>query len=232
MGCCELVAVVFGLFVALQFVVLGARVVSELAVLAGTLVKWLGLGLAGALSIGLLAALVYGAGRGLGKAFQGLLGSRTTAGTRPTAQESYHARARRWQRAINTTVGRLRGRRWIDRDAAKRYQQTVAAAVGRIRSLEADLATLRSLPSSGDLADELDAAAQTLVARLERTHHALAKLLAESALQHAPVVDANLRDATDEVEALVSALAEVSNSSAGLEDKERRAIESLTQRDG
>jgi len=230
MGCCELVAVVFGLFVAFQFLVLGARVVGELAVLATTLVKWGGLALAGAASIAVLAALVYGLGRGLGKAAEGL----TAGGARnrpvQVPQESCHRRARRWQRGINTTVGRLRRRNWIDKGDAKRYCESVASAVARIRSLEADVRTLRSLPASNELAEELDAMAQTLLARLERTHQALAKLLAESALERAPLVDANLRDATEEVEALVAALADVNGSTT--EEEERRAVESLTEQQG
>ncbi|MBM3500790.1 MAG: hypothetical protein FJX74_19190 [Armatimonadetes bacterium] len=228
MGCCELVAVVFGLFVALQFAVLGARVVTELAVFAGTLVKWIGLGLAGALTMAAFAAVIYGLGRGLSKAAEGLSGSARPVETAPAREESYHRRARRWQRGINTTVGRLRRRRWVQRDEAKRYRESVSSAVTRIRSLESDVRTLRSLPASGELADQLEAMAQTLLARLERTHHALAKLLAESALERAPLIDAKLRDATDEVEALVTALADVSASSpASAEEEERRAIESL-----
>jgi hypothetical protein len=224
MGCCELVAVVFGLFVALQFAMLGARVVGELAVFATTLVKWIGLGLAGAAGVALVAAVVYGLGRGAGRAIESLLDSGGDARQRV---ESFHRRARRWQRGIRATLARLRRRKWLGQEEAKRYSQSVASAVTRIRSLESDLRTLRSLPASASLADDLEATAENLLSRLERTHHALARLLAESALERAPLVDAKLRDATEEVEALVSALADVTAS--GEEEKERRAVETLTE---
>jgi len=228
MGCCELAVVVFALFVAFQFLALGARVVTELAVFAATLVKWIGLGLAGGIGVVAVIAIVYALGRVLTGVAAGLPQTRTRAEAKQSPRESHYRQARRWQRGINTTVARLRRRDWIERDDAKRYRQSVSSAVQRIRSLEHDLRTLRSLPSSDELADELESVTETLLSRLERTHRALAKLLAESALQRAPMVDAKLRDAADEVESLVSALQEVN----GADEEERRGEEELTQQIG
>jgi len=228
MGCCELAVVVFALFVAFQFLALGARVVTELAVFATTLVKWIGLGLAGGLGVVAVVATVYALGRVLTEVAGGFAKTRPRGEARQPSRESYHRQARRWQRGINTTVGRLRRRDWIERDDAKRYRQSVGSAVERIHSLEHDLKTLRSLPASEELADELESVAQTLLSRLERTHRALAKLLAESALQRAPVVDQNLRDSADEVESLVTALQEVS----GVGEDVRKVEEELTQQIG
>jgi len=216
MGCLELAVVAFGLFVAFQFLVLGSRVVAELAALAGTLIRWVGMGLAGALALAAVAAAVFGIGYGLKK-----LAAKFAA--RPAMTEAKHAphvaysrQAREWQRGIDTTVRRLRKHNWLSRQDAKRYRQSVEAAIERIRSLEHDIKTLRGLRGSAELADDLEKVAQTLVSRLERTHCALARLLAESALERAPIVDAKLREATEELESLVAALAEVGAASGPL----------------
>jgi len=231
MGCLELGVVAFALFVAFQFLVLGTRVISGLVDLAGTLIRWAGWGLAGALVLVALTALVFGIGYALKKAAGKILGRPTATDAKHTPHEAYGRQARQWQRGIKTTVGRLRKHNWLSRQDAKRYRQSVDAAIERIRSLEHDIKTLRALPGSGELADELEAVAGTLVGRLERTHRALARLLAESALERAPIVDAKLRDATEELESLVAALAEVSATAepaAPVVEEESRPKEALT----
>ncbi|MBM3474663.1 MAG: hypothetical protein FJX75_15470 [Armatimonadetes bacterium] len=214
MGCLELAVVAFALFVAFQFIVLGSRVVGELVALAGTLIRWLGMGLAGALSLVVLTALVMGIGYGLKKAAAKFLRPPATADARHAPPVAHSRQAQQWQRGIRTTVGRLRKHNWLSKQDARRYRQSVDMAIERIRSLEHDIKTLRALPGSLELADELEKVAATLVGRLERTHHALARLLAESALERAPIVDAKLREATEELESLVAALAEVGAASA------------------
>jgi len=214
MGCCELALVVFVLFVVFQFTMLGARVLNETVVLVSTLIKWLGIGIAGAAGIAAVAAAAFGAAYVLKQMGKALFGPAAPRQVAPSRTASHHRQACEWQRGINTTVGRLQKRRWIPKADARRYRDSAAAAVQRVRSLEHDLATLRSLPASDELARELEEAARTLVSRLERTHRALARLLAQSALQREPTVDLNLRDAVDEIESLVAALEDV-NGRAG-----------------
>jgi hypothetical protein len=237
MGCCELAVVVFALFVALQFAAFGARVVTELVELAAVLVKWVGLGLAGALSILALSAAVFGVSWGVSRIARGIFGRAPAARTDRAPSATHHQQARKWQRGIATTVGQLQKRGWLKKEDARRYRESVDAAVERIRCLEQDLRTLRSLPASEGLADDLEEAARTLVARLEQTHRAVARLLAESSLHRAPSVDAKLREAADELESLVAALEEVNGSTvssaaesvaSGKTTEQRRASEALT----
>jgi hypothetical protein len=152
---------------------------------------------------------VFGIGYGLKKLAAKFIGRPATPGAKHAPHVAYSRQARQWQRGIQTTVSRLRKHDWLSKQDAKRYRQSVDAAIERIRSLEHDVKTLRGLPGSAGLADELETVAGTLVRRLERTHSALARLLAESALERAPIVDAKLREATEELESLVAALAEV-----------------------
>jgi len=208
-GCCELAVIAFVLFLGLQFAVLGMRVFGETAVLATTLVKWLALGIAGAAGLAALTAAAFGLGYALKFLTKGFFGLVSPPQARPARTASYSRQAREWQRGIAATIKRLRKRNWIEKDDAKRYRESADAAVERIVSLERDLKTLRSVPAAEELAREVEAVARNLVSRLERTHRALARLLAESALKHAPAVEINLRDAADELESLVAALEDV-----------------------
>lgn len=219
MGCCELAAVVFVLFVGMQVIVQGARVVAELALLAGTLLKWAALGVAGALAMIAAGTLVFGIIYGLGRSAQSLFGTKRPA--------SLFDQARRWKRGIEATVGHLRRRGWLTKDDARRYTRSVDAAVMRIRDLEGDIATLRSLPGGEGSVATLQAAADTLLSRLERTHRALVRLLAESALEKAPLAQESLGQAADELESLLAALGEVtsSESASAFVDSQRHPVD-------
>lgn len=218
MGCCELAAVIFVLFVLVQALAQGARVMAELALLAGTLVKWVALGVAGAVTLLAAGVLVFGIAYGVAKGAQSLH-------RRPRPQSSYRE-AQRWRRGIQTTVSRLCGRGWLTKKDAKRYSRSVDAAVARIRALEKDITTLQSLPEGEGSAAQLQSVADTLLSRLERTHRALVRLLAQSALEKAPVVQESLGQAADELESLLAALEEVASPatpSAPVEDQQSRA---------
>ena len=241
MGCCELAVVVFALFVAFQFAVLGLRVLHEVIILAGTLVKWIGIGIAGAAGIAALTAAVFGIGYGLKQAAKGLFGWMSRPATRARRQETYHEQARRWRGGIAKAVRALQKREWLTRDDARRYRESADGAARRVRSMERDLKTLCSLPASEEWVGKLDEAAQTLVSRLERTHRALTRLLAESALQTAPTAGMNIRDAAEELESLVAALDDVTDTdpvaqavaavqaNAPHAEQQRRAAEQLNQ---
>ena len=215
MGCCELAVIAFALFVAFQFAVLGLRVLHEILVFAGTLVKWVGLGIAGAAGIAVLGGLVFGTGYAISKAFKGLFNWGTRREEKKRRESvSYYRQAREWRSGIATTVRRLQKRDWLSRDDGRRYRESADSAVDRVRSIERDLGTFRSLPASEEWVRKLDEVARNLVSRLERTHRALARLLAESALQRAPTVEMELQDATDELESLIAALEDINGDSS------------------
>ena len=74
LGCCQVVAIAFAVLVASQILVLLVRVLSEVVALSATLIRWIGIGLAGAAGIALLVAAISGVGYGigwLGKRFSG-----------------------------------------------------------------------------------------------------------------------------------------------------------------
>jgi hypothetical protein len=154
------------------------------------------------------------------------------SGAKSEAAAPYPKQAREWQRGIEAAVRGLQRRGWLKKEPARRYRDSVKAAVERVAQLEADRRMLSALPASEGFPAKLERAAQALIARLERTHRALTRLLAESALQQAPIEDENLRDAADELESLVAALEDVGAASARVEaltgDDERRLREEVT----
>ena len=213
LGCFELLFTAFVLFVVLQLGMLGVRLVTQLARLAATLVQWLAFGAVGALAIAAVIAMLYGLGKGVAAIAGALAGAGRTR-TRAEERHASHLRqARQWRSGIKATVRRLRRRGWLSRDDAKRYRDIAGAAVRRVKALEGDLHTMHSLPSTEKWATRIDAAAALIVERLERTHLALVQLLAESAIQPDSGIEADLREAADEMESLIAALADVRSAS-------------------
>ncbi len=205
-GCCQLVAIAFAVLVASQVLVLLVRLLHEVVVLSATLVRWIGMGLAGAAGLAALVALLFGAGHGMrwiGRRFSGWMGRLRS---RRAQSHSYAREAREWQDGIAKTVGRLRKRGWLSREDARRYRKVADASVDRVRALEKDLETLRSVPASERWEGEVEGAARKIVDYLERTHQGLVRLLAESAIQRAPAVELGLKEAADDLEGLLAAL--------------------------
>ena len=209
LGCFELVFAAFALFVVLQLGMLGVRLVSQLVRLAATLLQWIAFGVVGALAIAAVIGVLYGLGKGLASLARALAG----AGRKRSQAENQHAShlrlAKQWRGGIKATVRRLRRRGWLSKDDAKRYCDIANTAVKRVKALEGDLHTMHSLPATEKWATRIDAAAALIVERLERTHLALVQLLAESAIQPDSGIEADLREAADEMESLIAALADV-----------------------
>ncbi len=213
-GCCQLVAIAFAVLVGAQVLVLIVRLLHEVVILSATLVRWIGIGLAGAAGLVALVAAAFGFGYGirwLGKRFSGWMqGLRT----RRVEGHSYSREARQWQKGIAATVGRLRKRDWLSKADARRYREVADASVARVRALEKDLATLRSVPASEQWEGEVERATRKIVDHLERTHQGLVRLLAESALQRAPAVEISLKEAGDDLESLLAALEDLEAASS------------------
>jgi hypothetical protein len=205
-GCCQLVAIAFAVLVASQVLVLVLRVLHEVAILSATLIKWVGMGLAGVVGIAAVVAGAFGVARGFGWLTGRFRAWRSRLRERRQRRHPYYDKAREWQRGIVTTVRRLRGRGWLSRQDAARYHGIARASVKRLRALDRDLATLRSVPASDHWEREVEEAAQTVVDHLQRTHHGLVRLLAESAVQRGPAVEMGLREAADDLESLLAAL--------------------------
>jgi hypothetical protein len=205
-GCCQLVAIAFAVLVASQVLVLLVRLLHEVVVLSATLVRWIGIGLAGAAGLAALVALVFGAGHGVRWIGRRLSGWMRRLRTRRAQSHSYARQAGEWRGGIAKTVGRLRKRGWLSREDARRYRKVADSSVNRVRALEEDLQTLRSVPASEQWEGEVEGAARKIVDHLERTHQGLVRLLAESAVQRAPAVEESLKEATDDLESLLAAL--------------------------
>jgi len=209
LGCFELVFAAFVLFVVLQLGMLGVRLVTQLARLAATLLQWIAFGAVGALAIAVVIGVLYGLGKGVAGLARALAGAGRKRSQAEDKHVSHLRQARQWRGGIKATVRRLRRRGWLSKDDAKRYCDIANTAVKRVKALEGDLHTMHSLPATEKWATRIDAAAVLIVERLERTHLALVQLLAESAIQPDSGIEADLREAADEMESLIAALADV-----------------------
>ncbi len=212
LGCIELLVVAFILFVGLQVGVFALRLVGELVVIGTTLARWVAVGAAGAIGVALAGVLVFYTGKGLASGLGRLFGWKKSRREARQELSSYRSQAREWRVGIRKTIRRLRKRRWLSRGDALRYWKVADAAVLRLRALEGDLMTLRSLPATEKWTASVDKAARTIVDRLEQTHMALVKLLAESALQPDEGVASDLRESADELESLLAAIEDVKGS--------------------
>ena len=227
LGCCQVVAIAFAVLVASQVLVLLVRVLSEVVILSATLIRWIGIGLAGAAGLALFVAVVSGVGYGIrsvGKRFSGWM---QRLRTRRQDSHSYGRQARQWQKGIATTAGRVGKRGWLSKQDARRYREVADSSVARVRALERDLATLRSVPASQKWEGEVERAAEKIVDHLERTHEGLVRLLAESAVQRAPAVELSLKEAADDLESLLAALEDLESQSpvattADMDDESER----------
>jgi hypothetical protein len=209
-GCAKLAVTLFVLYVVWQVAALSLRVVGDAFAFAGALAKWVLLGLAGAGGVLALVALAIGGVAGLAG-----LWNRVTRGRRER-QEEYQARyyhylrAREWERGIDATAQRLRRRKWLSKKDASRYCETADMAVQRLQQLDEDLAMVESLPASQPWAQTIREGADRILHHLERTHNALARLLAQSAVQAIPGMEQDVQEAADELQALLGALEQIS----------------------
>jgi len=233
-GCLKLAVSLFALYVVWQVAVLTLKVASEAFAFAGTLAKWVLLGLAGA--GGILAIVALAGGLAAGAAG---LWHRLTAGRRhrdETYRVNYwhYLRAREWQRGIVATAQRLRRRKWLSKKDAHRYCETTDLAVQRLREIDEDLIVMKSLPVTQPWTQTILDGARRILEHLERTHNALARLLAQSAVQAIPAMEQDVQEAADELQALLAAVdqlaAEKADSVTGMTEEEAlRSVASATR---
>ncbi len=234
-GCLKLAVTLLALYVVWQVAVLSLRVAHEAFAFAGEFAKWILAGLAGA--GGLLAVIALVAGLVVGARS---LWRRLTAGRRGR-KEAYrvdyrhYLRAREWQRGIVATAQRLRRRRWLSREDAHHYCEIADLAVRRLREIDEDLIVMASLPVTQPWTQTVLDGARRILEHLERTHNALARLLAQSAAQAIPAMEQDIQEAADELQALLAALdqlaAEKADPVTGMTEEEAlRSLATTTTR--
>ncbi len=209
-GCLKVGLTLIVLYVVWQVAMLSLHVAGTAFSFAGTLLRWLGQGLTeagGLVAIALLAGGVAAGGVALWRRIA--TGRRKRRGLHQ-AQYRHHLRAREWRQAIGTLAQRLRRRKWLSKDDTRRYLETADLAVARLHTLDEDLIVMDSLPAAQPWTPTICDGAERILHHLERTHNALARLLAQSAVQAIPAMEEDVQQAADELQALLAALEHVS----------------------
>jgi hypothetical protein len=194
------------LYVVWRLAALSLGVVDEAFAFASALLKWLAVGTAGAGGLVALAAGAVGAAFGANWLWRRVSAAWQRRQEERRARYHHHLRGREWQRGICATVQRLRRRRWLAGKDARRYCEIADAAVHRLRAIDEDILLMGSLPTGESWVQALRDGAEGILHHLERTHNALVRLLAASAVQRIPAMELDLQEAGDELQALAAAL--------------------------
>jgi len=210
-GCLKVGLTLVALYVVWQVAVLWLRVADAAFSFAGALLKWLGLGLTGAGGLVAMMLLVGGVSAGAVALWRRIATGRRKRRELYQAQYRHYLRAREWRQGIGTLAQRLRRRKWLSREDTRRYLETADLAVARLHTLDEDLIVMDSLPAAQPWTPTICDGAERILHHLERTHNALARLLAQSAVQAIPAMEEDVQQAADELQALLAALEHVSS---------------------